>query len=212
MNYNIVHQSWSVNNLPAKYIHNKILNKKILKNFKFKLWTDKDNDIFLKEKYPSFFEIYKNFNCKIHKIDSVRYFYLYEYGGIYMDLDVVLQKDITKLLNEDKFCVFSQDIKFENNKNPLKQSYDYFIDPMFMYSPPKNKELKNIIDLLYQNKNNKFDDNYTKMEKAGPLFLTKNYNNNIKRIHNKIITYDHKENFSDIYGIHYCDNIWLNYE
>jgi len=81
MKYNIIHQSWKNKFIPAKYLHNRILNKKIFKNYEFKLWTDIDNYNFLKEKYPSFLEIYKNFKNKIHKIDSIRYFYLYEYGG-----------------------------------------------------------------------------------------------------------------------------------
>ena len=214
MKYNLIHQSWKTKSIPAKYKHNRILNKKIFKDCEFKLWTDIDNFNFLKEKYPSFLKIYKNFNNKIHKIDSIRYFYLYEYGGLYADFDVIIYKNISKLINEDKLCLFSQDIKYESNNNPLKNNYDFFIDPMLMYSPPKNKEIKNVIDILYENKHNECNDIYTKMEKAGPIFLTKHfyYNKNIERIHNKVVTYDYKEKFSDVYGIHYCDNSWVNYE
>ena len=77
MIYNTIHQSWSSKILPVKYLKIKLKNKQILSNWNFKLWTDDDNDLFIEEKFPSFLDIYKNYKHKIHKIDAIRYFYLY---------------------------------------------------------------------------------------------------------------------------------------
>ena len=71
-------------------------------------------------------ESYKHY---INKVDAVRYFYLYEYGGLYMDLDIIFKKDITNLLTENKCYLFSQNAinDYFSNKN-----YKKYIDPMLI--------------------------------------------------------------------------------
>lgn len=210
MKYKIIHQSWSTNFIPVKYLKIKLNNKKFFNDWKYKLWTDEENDLFIKNKFPSFYEIYKNYKHKINKIDSVRYFYLYEYGGLYMDLDISLNRDICKLLYEDKCCLFSQ--KAINDYFSVKK-YKTYIDPMIMYSPPKNKFIKSLIDKLYKNKNRHkdYNDVYDNMKVAGPVFLTDNYvkNDNVYLIEDKIVTEKNKEYYNDIYGSHLCDNTWI---
>lgn len=214
MIYNTIHQSWSSKILPVKYLKIKLKNKQILSNWNFKLWTDDDNDLFIEEKFPSFLDIYKNYKHKIHKIDAIRYFYLYEYGGLYMDLDITLNKNITNLLKSDKCCLFSQKAI---NDYFYTNGYGEYIDPMIMYSPPKHKFIKSIIDKLHSNGvvENIFDNVYDNMKVAGPAFLTDFFNkknNDSLIIKNKIITEKNKEHYKKYYGIHLCDNNWLKYE
>lgn len=208
MIYNTVHQSWSSNILPAKYLTLKIKNKKFFKDWEYKLWTDDENDFFIKNKYPSFYKVYKKYNHYINKVDAVRYFYLYEYGGLYMDLDVMILKDVTNLLSENKCCLFSQTaindyFKFKN--------YEKYIDPMIMYSPPKNKFIEKLIKKLHHYDNKKYENVLDNMKVAGPGFLTDNYkpNKNVLLINNKIVTQKTKDNFNNLYGIHLCHNTWI---
>ena len=208
MKYNTIHQSWSTETLPAKYLTLKIKNKKFFKDWKYKLWTDYQNKFFIKNKYPSFYKIYENYNHYINKVDAVRYFYLYEYGGLYMDLDVMIIKDITNLLSENKCCLFSQTaindyFKFKN--------YKKYIDPMIMYSPPKNKFIEKLIKKLHNYNKKEYKEILDNMKVAGPGFLTDNYkpNKNVLLINNKIVTQKTKDNFNNLYGIHLCHNTWI---
>ena len=208
MKYNTIHQSWSTETLPAKYLTLKIKNKKFFKDWKYKLWTDDQNKFFIKNKYPSFYKIYENYNHYINKVDAVRYFYLYEYGGLYMDLDVMIIKDITNLLSENKCCLFSQTaindyFKFKN--------YKKYIDPMIMYSPPKNKFIEKLIKKLHNYNKKEYKEILDNMKVAGPGFLTDNYkpNKNVLLINNKIVTQKTKDNFNNLYGIHLCHNTWI---
>ena len=208
MKYNTIHQSWSTETLPAKYLTLKIKNKKFFKDWKYKLWTDDQNKFFIKNKYPSFYKIYENYNHYINKVDAVRYFYLYEYGGLYMDLDVMIIKDITDLLSKNKCCVFSQTaindyFKFKN--------YKKYIDPMIMYSPPKNKFIEKLIKKLHNYNKKEYKEILDNMKVAGPGFLTDNYkpNKNVLLINNKIVTQKTKDNFNNLYGIHLCHNTWV---
>ena len=208
MKYNTIHQSWSTETLPAKYLTLKIKNKKFFKDWKYKLWTDDQNKFFIKNKYPSFYKIYENYNHYINKVDAVRYFYLYEYGGLYMDLDVMIIKDITDLLSKNKCCLFSQTaindyFKFKN--------YKKYIDPMIMYSPPKNKFIEKLIKKLHNYNKKEYIERLDNMKVAGPGFLTDNYkpNKNVLLINNKIVTQKTKDNFNNLYGIHLCHNTWV---
>ncbi|KAK4496743.1 hypothetical protein PRZ48_012726 [Zasmidium cellare] len=51
------------------------------------LWTPKTSREFIEREYPWFLTTYDNFKFLIQRIDSLRYFLLRHYGGIYMDAD-----------------------------------------------------------------------------------------------------------------------------
>ena len=60
--------------------------------FEFKLWRDSDIDYLLKTKYQKYYTSFHNLPRTIMKIDMFRYFLMYEYGGIYTDLDYYFLK------------------------------------------------------------------------------------------------------------------------
>ena len=41
----------------------------------------------METKFPEFLDLYDGYNSEIQRADAVRYFLLYEYGGVYADLD-----------------------------------------------------------------------------------------------------------------------------
>jgi mannosyltransferase OCH1-like enzyme len=51
------------------------------------LWTDASARDFLADHYPWFVETWDNYAFPIQRADSIRYFVLYHYGGIYLDMD-----------------------------------------------------------------------------------------------------------------------------
>lgn len=56
-------------------------------DFEYRMWHDEDIDEFFKTRYPSFYETFKGYEYNIQRIDIARYFILYEFGGIYADMD-----------------------------------------------------------------------------------------------------------------------------
>ena len=52
------------------------------------LWKDIDIHEFMKSYYPAFYQMFLSYKYKIQQIDAFRYFILYHYGGIYIDLDI----------------------------------------------------------------------------------------------------------------------------
>ena len=56
-------------------------------DFEHFLWDDLDNRRFIAEYYPWFLAIYDAYPREIYRADAVRYFFLYQFGGVYLDMD-----------------------------------------------------------------------------------------------------------------------------
>ena len=198
MKYKIIHQSWGNKFLPIKFKKNQITLKKYFNDCEFKLWTDEDNNNFIKNKFPDFYPIYSSYKNKINQIDSVRFFYLYEYGGLYIDLDVLLTKDIRSLLDDKSYYT--------------KQNLPFYIDSMCMYSEPKNNFIGKIIEHLYKNQPIDIENVLDNVFLTGPGMVTNLYNKlkpNVKLNHNKIVVKYDLDLYKEIYGIHFCSNTWV---
>ena len=70
----IIHQSWKDTNLPSRFKYWQKSWFKCFPNWKYILWTDKDNDELVKKHFPQFYNFYIKLPRKILKIDLVRYF------------------------------------------------------------------------------------------------------------------------------------------
>ena len=82
-----IHQTWKTNEIPKKWIPfvNKV--QKLNPEWKYKLWTDSDNDEFVKNEYPNFYDVFRSFSKGIMRADVIRYLIMYKIGGVYLDLD-----------------------------------------------------------------------------------------------------------------------------
>jgi mannosyltransferase OCH1-like enzyme len=105
----IIHQTWKDKTLPP--IIYKLLSENIsfLKSngYEYMFWTD---DMILKlisEEYPNFYNIYKLARTGVQKGDMARIILVYHYGGIYIDLDVLVLRDFKEIIdmNSDKLYI-----------------------------------------------------------------------------------------------------------
>jgi mannosyltransferase OCH1-like enzyme len=62
-------------------------------------WDDHDNREFIRNHYPWFLEKYDAYPREIFRADVIRYFFLYHYGGVYVDMDFECLKPLDPLLN-----------------------------------------------------------------------------------------------------------------
>lgn len=85
--------------------------KTLYPNYEYILWTDEMMDTFMKTEFPEYYEMYSGYKRHIHRVDAVRYFILYRYGGIYADMDVEVLKD---------FASYAHDCKVHLIESPYK--------------------------------------------------------------------------------------------
>jgi mannosyltransferase OCH1-like enzyme len=132
----LIHQIWiqGIKELPKKLYDNHLLIKKSNPLYEIKLWDNESISKLLKDKLPKLYYVYINcdklggFGSKFTCMSDIgRFAILYEYGGVYIDLDYECSIDISKLYNEnDKITV-------ANNNYIL-----YKLVEKFIYTPKYN--------------------------------------------------------------------------
>lgn len=86
----IIHQTWKTKDVPEKWLSlYKLWQSFCLQyHYEHRLWTDEENRALIATHFAWFLPKYDKFPYPIQRVDSVRYFILYKYGGIYSDLDL----------------------------------------------------------------------------------------------------------------------------
>jgi mannosyltransferase OCH1-like enzyme len=69
------------------------------------LWDLEKSTNLIKEHYPQFLETFKGYPKHIQRADSVRYFILQKYGGIYADLDCEVRVNFYDKLDAEKINI-----------------------------------------------------------------------------------------------------------
>ena len=96
----IIHYCWFGDNEPPKIVNDCISSwKQILPDFEIKKWDENNYDV---KKIPFMKDAYK-YRDFAFVSDYARHDILYEHGGVYLDTDVLLIKDITPLLEKGPF-------------------------------------------------------------------------------------------------------------
>ncbi|MFT4115540.1 glycosyltransferase family 32 protein [Bradyrhizobium sp.] len=81
-------QTWkSKVSLPENFDYWRGTVKRLNPQFSHYFWDDADNREFVKNHYPWFLATYDGYPAEIYRVDAVRYFWLYHFGGVYIDLD-----------------------------------------------------------------------------------------------------------------------------
>jgi len=157
----VIHQTWKTAEIPDDWKVAVESCKRMNPSFKHYLWTHETMDQFMKTHYPSHYTLYRSYPYDIQRCDAFRYFVLYTYGGVYLDLDIVCNQSLDPLLQYDLV---------------LARSYtpgSSFTNAFYMVSP-KHPFIKHCMDQL--SKTSK-DYNYLGkhlhvINSTGPSFLS----------------------------------------
>lgn len=135
-----LHQIWfDLGNgakVPIKYLPYIESWKNFHQNWTYKLWDENSCDKFLSDHYSWFIPYYNSYQSIIHKIDSIRYFLLYHYGGAYIDIDIECKKPLDNLMHENKkidLFFFESGAGLLNNATMLSRNAKdkFFVDYCF---------------------------------------------------------------------------------
>jgi len=97
----IIHQTWKDNLLPSiiSNIRNENIGLLKSKGYEFKFWTDNDILELINKYYPEFNHIYSLTKTGVQRGDISRIILIYHFGGIYIDLDVLILRDFDELID-----------------------------------------------------------------------------------------------------------------
>jgi mannosyltransferase OCH1-like enzyme len=114
--------------------------KNTKKGFQYKFYDDKHCDDFMKINYPGkIYKIYKKLPLGVMKSDLWRYCVIYQYGGIYADVDTICKMNVNDFI-----------VTVDSKKGPYlvctpELGSNLFCQWVFA-APPKSPILKSIID------------------------------------------------------------------
>jgi hypothetical protein len=215
----IIHQSWKTENITT-YADGKtgVISqskwKKLYPDFDYMFWTDSDIKTYINKQSSDIINTFNELNQNIKKMDFFRYLILYEYGGIYSDMDFIPNKKIPRNIFENDFVGYKA---CRNHKDHylIYSDKSYTIDDndgkwvlgqAFFMCKKKYIGIKLIIDDIIKNRNSKISPlNHTGPEKIHELFVNANLfnNNNIK-----IFSKKEMNNNQGIYGYHMRKHQW----
>lgn len=94
----IIHQTWKDQHIPQRFVR---WIKSWLEHhpdWEYWLWTDDTAGQLIADKYPHLLNTYFGYTEPIRRADALRYIVLYEYGGLYVDMDMQAMTPIDPLV------------------------------------------------------------------------------------------------------------------
>ena len=164
----IFHRTWVNKTIPAEWAAHYEECKNLYKDWQTMFWTDKKSRQFISDYYSSFLPVYDSYEYPIQRADAIRYFVLYHYGGVYIDLDIGCTDTFTR--DSATSLAFSLDdiLKFPAlipKTEPIGYSND------FMASRPRHPFFKALIIGLQEWNHWYLLPYLTVFFSTGPMFL-----------------------------------------
>jgi mannosyltransferase OCH1-like enzyme len=120
-------------------------------------WADDSALAFIETHYPDYLATYTSYPYPIQQKDAIRYFILYHYGGIYLDLDVTPYRHLDPLLTLPAFARLTTPTGISSDALGSSPRH-----PFFLY----------VINSLSKSNRNWVSPYITVMASTGPLFLS----------------------------------------
>lgn len=153
----IIHQTYKTNDIPDIWKQGQQACINLHSDYQYILWTDEMARDFISKEFDWFLETWDNYMYPIQRADAIRYFVLYHYGGIYIDLDDGCKRKLDPLLTVPAFV---------RKTAPTGVSNDV------MGSVPNHPFFLKVIQNLEKYQRNWFVPYLTIMISTGPLFLS----------------------------------------
>ena len=125
--------------------------------WEYKLWTDDKMEEFIRAEYPWFTETFEGYPYGIQRADTIRYFVLAHFGGVYIDFDDGCNRALEPLLSYPAW---------------VRKTVPTGISNDAMGSVPEHPFFMRVIDELQNYDKNWLLPYITVMGSTGPLFLS----------------------------------------
>jgi len=165
----IIHQTWKSGEIPEKWRDFVLSWKSVHPDWKYRLWTDEDNRLFIKTHYADFLKVFDSYTYNIQRADAIRYFILHKYGGLYADMDVECLQPFDDLLAEKKFV-----IGYESKEQARDLGMKSVISNALMASIPAHPFLSAIIGKMkVTNVDQRILFHQEVLSSTGPIMISK---------------------------------------
>ncbi|WVN87179.1 uncharacterized protein L203_102356 [Cryptococcus depauperatus CBS 7841] len=158
----LIHQTWKDDHLPEQWRKAWKECREGMPDYEYMLWTDEVSREFIAAHYPAHLEMYDSYQYPIQRADSIRYFLLHHFGGVYMDLDIGCRRRLDPLLQGDWEVIL-----------PITKPVGISND--LMLSSKGSKFMDDTVHGLHAFNHQYFSNYPTIMFSTGPMFLSAQY-------------------------------------
>lgn len=162
----IIHQTWKDENVPEKWVPYQLKVRELHPDWEYRLWTDDDNDAFIKTHYPELFKIYETYPKPVMKADVIRYAIMDQIGGLYLDLDYEMLRPWD----------LKEDVVLPKSRSTAYGDPDNRIGNCIIGSVPGHNFWKAVISDLIRHPFQVGEDELDVEKATGPYLLTRIYN------------------------------------
>ena len=165
----IIHQIWDTETIPV-YLEYwvKSWSQKNPK-WEYWLWTLKDGRELIKSAFPSFLSLYDSYEEDIFRVDSLRLFIMYAFGGVYADIDMISLKSLDPWTYNHK-CILSEET-YEHSFIVEEKNSSNVVNG-FLACRPGHQFYKTAIESLFEAARDYFGDF---LHATGPFFVDSVY-------------------------------------
>ena len=153
----ILHQTWVNESVPMRWATAQQSCLYYHADWEYWLWTDETAHNFIKKHYSWFMPTFEAYPHPIQRVDALRYFILYHYGGIYLDLDLNCRKPFTPLLTLTAWLRLTTPVGVSNDSMGFAKHHPF---------------LEYIIHMLQKSAHSYGIPYATVMFSTGPMFLS----------------------------------------
>ncbi|KAL3863733.1 hypothetical protein ACJMK2_005472 [Sinanodonta woodiana] len=104
----IIHQTWKIRDIPVNFWSCVESVRDNHKDWEYRFWTDNSARKLVRQKYSYIFPFYSNYIKGMFRVQAFRYMVLFEYGGVYMDMDMRSLRPVDPLLRKYT-CILAQE-------------------------------------------------------------------------------------------------------
>lgn len=101
----IIHQTWKTPELPDRFASYQKTWQTLHPDWEYRMWTDEDNLRLVHDAYPEYAEFYETLPYPILKVEFSKLFYLYSFGGLYVDLDFEALRPLDEILTDGQIVM-----------------------------------------------------------------------------------------------------------
>ncbi|WPH00798.1 mannosyl phosphorylinositol ceramide synthase csh1 [Acrodontium crateriforme] len=201
----IIHQTYKNTSIPPVWqeAQTSCLNLHPAPQWEYKLWTDEKSMQFIEAEYPWFLDTFRGYQYPIQRADSIRYFVLAHYGGVYIDFDDGCNRALEPLLSYPAFVRRTMPTGISNDVMGAVPQHPFF---MRVIEEIQNYDKSWIMPYI------------TVMASTGPLFLSiiwrrytaagLNFGDGADGGRVRILFPDEYNNYSWSFFIHHLGNSW----
>ena len=162
----IIHQTWKNEEIPRKLVT--WIKSWLEKNpdYEYWLWTDESARKLIAERHPTLLKTFDGYTEGIRRADALRYVILYEFGGVYADMDVESLQSLDPMLR--KYACFVPQEPYEHPI--LYGNFEHLVINAVMGCRKRHPLMKQLINNLPY-----FSHMWNVLDSTGPHFLTNIY-------------------------------------